>query len=99
MSGINHWSITLSGRRSRRPRWLTANGHLSSNPAQALRLVCPEVAAQRVQDYLRLWGRPIELIERFRLVPSPPLPCSDRNSSLPLSVSLLGSIVRSVCAD
>jgi hypothetical protein len=93
MSGINHWSITLSGRRSRRPRWLTVNGHLSSNPAQALRLVCPEVAAQRVQDYLRLWGRPIELIERFRLVPSPPLPSSDRNNTLPLSVSLLGSIL------
>jgi hypothetical protein len=73
MTGINHWSITLNGRQNRRPRWLTVNGHLSSNPAHALRLVCPEVAAQRVQNYLRLWGRPIELIERFRLVPSPPL--------------------------
>lgn len=76
MTGINHWSITLNSRRSRRPRWLTVNGHLSSNPAQALRLVCPEVAAQRVQNYLRLWGRPIELIERFQLVPSPPVPAA-----------------------
>lgn len=76
MTGINHWSITLNSRRSRRPRWFTVNGDLSSNPAQALRLVCPEVAAQRVQNYLRLWGRPIELIERFQLVPSPPVPAA-----------------------
>lgn len=37
----------------------------------------PEVAAQRVQSYLRLWGRPIELIERFRLVPAP-APAAER---------------------
>jgi hypothetical protein len=77
MAGINHWSITLSCGETRRPRWLTVNGHLSSNPERALRLVTPEVAAQRVQSYLRLWGRPIELIERFRLVPAP-APAAER---------------------
>lgn len=73
MAGINHWSITLAGGRTRRPRWLTENGHFSSNPALALRLVSPEVAAQRVQTYMKLRGWPTEAMERFVLVPSPSL--------------------------
>ena len=71
MAGINHWSITLAGGRTRRPRWLTVNGHFSSNPALALRLVSPEVAAQRVQTFMKLRGWPTEAMERFVLVPSP----------------------------
>lgn len=71
MAGLNHWSITLAGGRTRRPRWLTENGHFSSNPALALRLVSPEVAAQRVQAYMKLRGWPTEAMERFVLVPSP----------------------------
>lgn len=73
MAGINHWSITLAGGRTRRPRWLTVNGHFSSNPALALRLVSPEVAAQRVLTYMKLRGWPTEAMERFVLVPSPSL--------------------------
>jgi hypothetical protein len=73
MAGINHWSITLGGGRTRRPRWLTEDGHFSSNPALALRLVSPEVAARRVQTYMKLRGWPTEAIERFVLVPSPSL--------------------------
>lgn len=73
MAGINHWSITLAGGRTRRPRWLTVNGHFSSNPSLALRLVSPEVAARRVQAYMKLRGWPTEALERFVLVPSPPL--------------------------
>ena len=73
MAGINHWSITLAGGRTRRLRWLTENGHFSSNPALALRLVSPEVAAQRVQIYMKLRGWPTEAMERFVLVPSPSL--------------------------
>lgn len=76
MAGINHWSITLAGSRSCRPRWLADNGHFSSNPARALRLVTPEVAARRLQHYMTLRGWPPEVMERFRLVPSPPLPCT-----------------------
>jgi len=71
MAGLNHWSITLAGGRTRRPRWLTENGHFSSNPALALRLVSPEVAAQRVQAYMKLRGWPTEAMERFVLVPAP----------------------------
>lgn len=71
MAGINHWSITLAGGRTRRPRWLTVNGHFSSNPALALRLVSPEVAVQRVQTYMKLRGWPTEAMERFVLVPAP----------------------------
>lgn len=73
MAGINHWSIILAGGRTRRPRWLTVNGHFSSNPALALRLVSPEVAARRVQTYMKLRGWPTEAMERFVLVPSPPI--------------------------
>lgn len=71
MAGTNHWSITLAGGRSRRPRWLSENGHFSSNPALALRLISPEVAARRVQAYMVLRGWPPEVMERFRLVPAP----------------------------
>jgi len=73
MAGINHWSITLAGGRTRRPRWLTVNGRFSSNPALALRLVSPEVAARRVQTFMKLRGWPSEAMERFHLVPSPGL--------------------------
>jgi hypothetical protein len=73
MAEINHWSITLAGGRTRRPRWLSVNGHFSSNPALALRLVSPEVAARRVQSYMVLRGWPPEVMERFRLVPAPDL--------------------------
>ena len=74
MAGINHWSITLASSRTRRTRWLADNGHFSSNPARALRLVTPEVAARRLQHYMKLRGWPPEVMERFRLVPSPSLP-------------------------
>jgi hypothetical protein len=73
MAGINHWSITLAGGRTRRPRWLTESGHFSSNPALALRLVSPEVAAKRVLTYMKLRGWPTEAVERFVLVPAPSL--------------------------
>ena len=72
MAGIHHWSVSLASGRSRRPRWLTENGRFSSNPAQALRLVSLDVAAQRMQAYGAIRGWPHEAMERFRLVPSPP---------------------------
>jgi len=71
MSGIHQWSVSLASGRSCRPRWLTENGRFSSNPARALRLVNPDVAAQRVQAYMAMRGWPHEVMERFRLVPSP----------------------------
>jgi hypothetical protein len=77
MAGINQWSITLAGGRTRRPRWLTVNGHFSSNPALALRFVSPEVAVQRVQTYMKLRGWPTEAMERFVLMPSPLLEAVD----------------------
>ncbi|MCX5949356.1 MAG: hypothetical protein NTY67_14685 [Cyanobacteria bacterium] len=71
MAGIHHWSVCLASGRTCRPRWLTENGRFSSNPDRALRLVSPEVAAQRVQAYMAIRGWPQEVMERFRLVPSP----------------------------
>jgi len=71
MAGIRHWSVSLASGRSSRPRWLTENGRLSSNPASALRLVSPDVAAKRVQAFMAIRGWPQEAMERFRLVPAP----------------------------
>lgn len=71
MAGIQHWSVTLASPRCRRPRWLGENGHFTSDPARALRLVSPEVAVKRLHAYLALHGWPNEAMERFRLVPAP----------------------------
>ncbi|MFM7311665.1 MAG: hypothetical protein ACKO0M_00585 [Cyanobium sp.] len=79
MAGIHYWSVVLEGRCRRRCRWLSSNGAISSDAAQALRLVSPEVVADRLQAYARLRGWPAGLIERFRLVPAPPL-CARRAS-------------------
>jgi hypothetical protein len=67
----NQWSLILASPRTRRPRWLSQSGRLTSDPAQALRLVSPEVAAQRVQQFLQMRGWGPEGIERFQLVPAP----------------------------
>jgi hypothetical protein len=71
MAPIHHWSVTLASARTRRPRWLAENGHFTSDPAKALRLVSPEVAARRVQAFMAIRGWEIEVMERFRLVPAP----------------------------
>lgn len=73
MSAIPHWSITLETQRGLRTRWLGVNGRFSSNASLALRLVSSEVAARRVQHYMQLHGWPPEVMDRFRLVPSPPV--------------------------
>ncbi len=79
MAGIRHWSVSLASERSCRPRWLTENGRFSSNPASALRLVSPDVAAKRVQAFIAIRGWPQEVLERFRLVPAPQCePTSER---------------------
>ena len=72
-SGSHHWSVSLASSRGRRPRWLAENGRFTSDPARALRLVSAEVAAQRLQQYLRIHGKEPSLMERLMLVPSPPL--------------------------
>ncbi|MEB3333186.1 MAG: hypothetical protein VKI83_11925 [Synechococcaceae cyanobacterium] len=73
MAPLQHWSLVVRTARSGRPRWLGVNGRITSDPGLALRLVSPEVAARRVQLYMdsRGWGP--EVMERFHLVPSPPL--------------------------
>lgn len=68
------WSITLASPRQLRPRWLAENGHFTSDPSRALRMVNPEVAVRRLHDYLELRGWPTEALERFRLVPAPGYP-------------------------
>lgn len=67
----NLWSVRLMSPRTRRPRWLAENGRLTSDPGRALRLLSPELAAQRAQQYLRLHGGDPVLLERFQLVPAP----------------------------
>lgn len=67
----NHWSLILASPRTRRPRWLSESGRLTSDPARALRLVSPEVAAQRLQQFLQMRGWGPEGSERFQLVPAP----------------------------
>lgn len=73
MAGIQRWSVTLAGNGRGRRRWLAENGQFTSDPARALRLSDPNVAVQRLQMFLQLRGWEPELIERFQLVPAPPL--------------------------
>ena len=59
MAPVQRWSVTLAGPRHRRPRWLDEDGHFSADPARALRLSSPEVAVQRIQEFLALHGNKI----------------------------------------
>lgn len=74
--GPNLWSVSLASPRTRRPRWLGDNGRFTSDPARALRLVSPEVAAQRVQHFLQIHGWEPAVMERLQLVPAPPAPAA-----------------------
>lgn len=71
MAPVHRWSVTLAGPRHRRPRWLDEDGHFSADPSRALRLASPEIAVQRIQEFLELHGNKAQRIERFRLVPAP----------------------------
>ena len=73
MGGDHHWSVMLSSSRLRRPRWLSDSGRLTSDPRRALRLISAELAAQRLQVFMRLRGWELSRLERFQLVPAPPL--------------------------
>ena len=53
-----------------RPRWLTADGGFSSDPAEALVVTSPEAAVQRLQAFLELKGWLLRTVERFALVPA-----------------------------
>jgi hypothetical protein len=72
MAHPQRWSVTLAASGRRHPRWLDENGHFSSDPSRALRLITPEVAVQRIQAFLAVhgWETP-QALERFRLVPAP----------------------------
>ena len=61
----------LSSSRLRRPRWLSESGRLTSDPRRALRLRSAEVAALRLQAFIRLRGWELSRLERFQLVPAP----------------------------
>lgn len=63
----------LTTSRLRRPRWLSGNGRLTSDPSRALRLMSADVAAQRLQAFMRLRGWESSRLERFQLVPAPQL--------------------------
>jgi hypothetical protein len=71
MAHPQRWSVTLAASGHRHPRWLDENGHFSSDPSRALRLITPEVAVQRVQAFLEVHGWETQALERFRLVPAP----------------------------
>ena len=73
MGGYHQWSVMLTTSRLRRPRWLSDSGRLTSDPRQALRLMSAEVAAQRLQAFIRLRGWELSRLERFQLVPAPQL--------------------------
>lgn len=80
--------MTLAGSGRGRRRWLGEDGQLSVDPARALRFSDPDVAVRRLQQFLQLRGWAPELIERFRLVPAPPLASASRRippDSLPLA--------------
>ena len=79
--GSNLWSVSLNSPRTRRPRWLAVDGHITSDPRRALRLVDPEVAAQRLQSYWKLHGWDVAVLERFQLVPAPTLSTAARSQA------------------
>lgn len=78
MAHPQRWSVTLAASGHRHPRWLDENGHFSSDPSRALRLITPEVAVQRVQAFLEVHGWEPQVLERFRLVPAP-IPVESRH--------------------
>ncbi len=51
-----------------RPRWLTAHGTFSSNPANAQLVSTPEAAAERFQSFVELKGCPLPAVEHFAFV-------------------------------
>jgi hypothetical protein len=71
MAGSHQWSVMLTTSNLRRPRWLSDSGRLTSDPRRALRLMSAEVAAQRLQAFIRLRGWELSRLERFQLVPAP----------------------------
>jgi hypothetical protein len=65
------WFVRFRSRVARpkaRPRWLTASGTFSSNPAHALVVATPEAAARRLRGFVELMGLPLRVVERFALV-------------------------------
>jgi hypothetical protein len=67
------WLVRFQSRCIRikaRPRWLTADGSFSSDPAEALVVTSPEAAAERLQAFVELKGWPLRAVERFALVPA-----------------------------
>jgi hypothetical protein len=73
MAGSYQWSVMLTTTSLRRPRWLSDSGRLTSDPRRALRLLSADVAAQRLQAFIRLRGWELSRLERFQLVPAPQL--------------------------
>lgn len=73
MAGSHQWSVMLTTSRLRRPRWLSDSGRFTSDPRRALRLMSADVAAQRLQAFMRLRGWELTRLERFQLVPAPRL--------------------------
>jgi hypothetical protein len=73
MAGSHQWSVMLTTASLRRPRWLSDSGRLTSDPRRALRLMSADVAAQRLQAFIRLRGWELSRLERFQLVPAPQL--------------------------
>lgn len=73
MAGSHQWSVMLTTTSLRRPRWLSDSGRLTSDPRRALRLMSADVAAQRLQAFIRLRGWELSRLERFQLVPAPQL--------------------------
>jgi hypothetical protein len=73
MAGSHQWSVMLTTTSLRRPRWLSDSGRLTSDPRRALRLMSADVAAQRLQAFIRLRGWELSRLERFQLVPAPHL--------------------------
>ena len=68
-SGV--WFVRFRSRVARpkaRPRWLTAHGRFSSDPATALVVSTPEAASERLQSFVELRGWPLRAVERFALV-------------------------------
>jgi hypothetical protein len=89
----HRWSLALVSGRTRRIRWLTETGHFSSDPAKALRLINPELAAQRVQAFMALRGWDVTVMERFQLVPAP------EKTEIRISYARTAPLQRAACAD
>lgn len=75
---MTQWRVALrptdptSPTQAPQARWLRADGVFSANPQEAWTMVDPQVAAQRLQQWIDAKGWHPQVLDRLQLVPFSP---------------------------